>query len=211
MKYLFLNVDTEIINILFYENNTLIKNINCSILKADVIENIILENNIKILGFKDKSTLDNIFNFNIESNIPLKYFLLDEFFQYTIGKKINLQNKDILFCITLFNYIKLNFKQTIIELFTLKNIDLNKKNILIDKNILITGKITGFTRGELFQKIRALNGIPCSTYSDKVSILIKGNISHKTTKLIAVENAISKGKNIIVLNETEFKKIILDY
>lgn len=210
MNYLFLNINKKTINILFYKNNVLIKTINCLISKPNILEDIIIENNIKILGFKNKSILNKILNLNIKNDIIFKYFLLDDFFKKIINKEIDLENKDIIFCITLFNFIKLNFKQSITEILDLKDIYLDNKNIFLNKNILITGKIIGFTRGEIFQRIRILKGNLCSTYSDKVDILIKGTTRHRTSKLIAVERAISNGEAIKILNETELKEIIFN-
>ncbi|WP_297634573.1 hypothetical protein [uncultured Clostridium sp.] len=210
MKGLFLDVGIDKIDAVYFSKNKLLENITYKDDEKNNIDAVFEDKEIDVIIFKDKESLEFFSKINLKLNKTYNYVILEEVAFKCTGEKIELKEKDSIFCITLINFIEINFEYNFNEEKLNNKIYLNKENILAFKNILVTGKIRSFTRGEIFQKIRGLKGNPCGSYSDNVDILVKGNVNHRTNKLRCVEEANLKGKNIIILNEEEFKEILLN-
>lgn len=210
MKSLFLDVGIDKIDAVYFSKNKLLENLTYKDNEKNNINKVFIDKEIDVIIFKNKKSLENFSKIDFKLNKTYNYFILEEVAFKCIGEKIELKEKDSIFCITLINFIEINFEYNFNKEKLNNKIYLNKENVLALKNILVTGKIKNFTRGEIFQKIRDLKGNPCATYSEHVDILVKGNVTHRTNKLKRVEEANLKGKNIIILNEEEFKEILLN-
>lgn len=175
-----------------------------------------------------KNTLDLEKLKRISMNMDIKYILLSDLL-YLFNKKnfsnINIpENKDCIFYLSLFNQISKILELNSKEDFTVRNLintyKLKEKLFLTNSNkkftsfegtnVLFTGGLSFMTRAEAFKVIKIHNGNPVNSFSKNIDILICGNKSrnNKSTKRIKVENLIKEGKDVLILDEKDFLKII---
>lgn len=175
---------------------------------------------------KDNLDFNNIKNLFIDREI--NYILISDLiklFNKKFFSNINLpNNKECIFYLSLFNKISkklyLNTKEDYIirDLINIYNskeknclIDFDKENFFEGKIVLFTGGLNFITRREAFKIIRDYKGIPVSNFSKNIDVLICGTKCRNNTKSIKkikTEKLIESGKNIVILNEVDFFKII---
>lgn len=85
--------------------------------------------------------------------------------------------------------------------------EINAENPLYNKNCVITGEISNYSRSEIMRKIINCGGICQNNITKQTDILIVGKDAGKT-KIEKANEKITKGQNIQFLNEKEFLEII---
>lgn len=102
--------------------------------------------------------------------------------------------------------------------FDLSNIEIttetDENNIFHNKNIVFTGRLNVFTRNEAARLVAGRGGKPQTAINKETNYIIIGNFDDvmikgtKSSKLIKAEKLISDGKDLEIISEEDFLKML---
>lgn len=94
------------------------------------------------------------------------------------------------------------------------SLDADRNEAFYGKNIVFTGKLDIFSRKEAAQLVANKGGIPQNNITKDTDYIILGNFeevmikSNKSSKLLKAEKMISEGKELEIISEEDFLKMV---
>ena len=94
------------------------------------------------------------------------------------------------------------------------SLDADENNVFYNKNIVFTGRLNVFTRKEAAELVAKRGGRPQNGLNNDTDYIILGDFEDvmikgtKSSKLIKAEKMISEGKELEILSEEDFLKML---
>lgn len=94
------------------------------------------------------------------------------------------------------------------------NLDADQVNLFYGKNIVFTGKLNAFSRKDAVELVATKGGIPQNGINKDTNFIVVGDFrdvmvkGNKSTKLVKAEKMITEGKELEIISEADFLKML---